>query len=112
MIEENLERTFAADPYDQMGGYIKRMRGVDLAFKAENPKGQRIERLFLEGRPANDGTVYAVRFIPEQGVPARFGTTRRQLPVDAIATVRTRHAGPCTLATLDTHVQLSSQRWT
>src|SRR3546814_2766490 len=40
MIEENLERTFAADPYDQMGGYIKRMRGVDLAFKAENPKGQ------------------------------------------------------------------------
>src|SRR3546814_11540973 len=61
MIEENLERTFAADPYDQMGGYIKRMRGVDLAFKAENPKGQRIERLFLDGRPANDGTVYAVR---------------------------------------------------
>src|SRR3546814_2554920 len=54
MIEENLERTFAADPYDQMGGYIKRMRGVGLAFKAENPPGRRIERLFLEGRPAVD----------------------------------------------------------
>src|SRR3546814_387328 len=40
MIEENLERTFAADPYDQMGGYIKRMRGVGLAFKAENPPGR------------------------------------------------------------------------
>src|SRR3546814_18737761 len=76
MIEENLERTFAADPYDQMGGYIKRMRGVDLAFKAENPKGQRIERLFLAGRPANDGTVYAVSFITEPGVPARFGKNR------------------------------------
>ena len=30
MLEENLERTFASDPYEQMGGYIKRMRGVRL----------------------------------------------------------------------------------
>src|SRR3546814_10958656 len=77
------------------------MRGVDLAFKAENPKGQRIERLFLEGRPANDGTVYAVSFITEQGVPARFGKNRRQLPVDAIAALRKRLARPFTHASVE-----------
>src|SRR3546814_2414470 len=82
------------------------MRGVDLAFKAENPKGQRIERLFLEGRPANDGTVYAVSFITEQGVPARFGKNRRQLPVDAIAALRKRLARPFTHASVGSSVQL------
>ena len=29
MLEENLERTFAADPYAQMGGYAKRCLGLD-----------------------------------------------------------------------------------
>ena len=37
MLEANLERTFAADPYEQMGGYVKRMRGLKMYFKAENP---------------------------------------------------------------------------
>src|SRR3546814_16391997 len=54
MIEENLERTFAAEPYDPMGGYIKRMRGVALVFQAEKPKGQAIESTFRKRRPAED----------------------------------------------------------
>lgn len=106
MIEENLERTFAANPYDQMGGYIKRMRGVGLAFKAENPAGQRIERLFLEGRPAIDDAVYSAGFITQQGVPAKFGKNRRQLEVDAIAALRKRLERPFTRASIGTSVEL------
>jgi len=106
MIEENLERTFAANPYDQMGGYIKRMRGVGLAFKAENPEGQRIERLFLEGRPVDDSAVYAVGFITEQGVPAQFGKNRRQLPIDAITALRKRLARPFTHASVGSSIDL------
>jgi hypothetical protein len=30
MLEENLERTFARDPYDQMGGYVKRSLGFNV----------------------------------------------------------------------------------
>src|SRR5699024_11250433 len=30
MLEENLEHTFAADPYEQMGGYMKRCLGWNL----------------------------------------------------------------------------------
>ena len=88
MLEENLERTFAADPYRQMGGYVKRMLGVKLYFKAENPAGRRIDRLFAGGKPVDDDRVYPVGFITAQGVPPRFGRNRRELNVDAVGALR------------------------
>ena len=33
MLEENLERTFARDPYGQMGGYVKRSLGLNVYLK-------------------------------------------------------------------------------
>jgi sulfur-oxidizing protein SoxB len=84
MLEENLERTFAADPYEQMGGYIKRMRGVRMFFKAENPSGHRIDRLFVDGAPLDFVKLYAVAFVTAQGVPAKFGRNRRDLDVHAV----------------------------
>ena len=33
MLEENLERTFSCDPYQQMGGYVKRCLGLNVYFK-------------------------------------------------------------------------------
>lgn len=88
MIEANLERTFAADPYQQMGGFVKRMAGVQVYFKAENPKGHRVDRLFVEGHPLDDDRVYRCAFITEQGVPAKFGTNRRPVGVSAIDALR------------------------
>ena len=46
MLEENLERTFSCDPYNQMGGYVKRCLGLNVYFKIENPSGHRIQKLF------------------------------------------------------------------
>ena len=46
MLEENLERTFSANPMQQMGGYIKRCMGLTAYIKIENPKGNRIQELF------------------------------------------------------------------
>src|SRR3546814_20172510 len=106
MMQETLEITFAADPYGQMVEYIKRMRVVGRAVKAENPPGRRIESLFLEGRPAVDDAVYAVGFITGQGVPASFGKNRRQLPVDAISALRKRLARPFTQVSVGSSVEL------
>jgi len=39
MIEENLERTYAADPYQQMGGYVKRCLGLRAYVKIKDPTG-------------------------------------------------------------------------
>lgn len=62
MLEENLERTFAADPYAQMGGFVKRCRGLHLFIKIENPCGNRIDRLFAEGLPIDPTRIYKVAF--------------------------------------------------
>ena len=88
MLEMNLERTFAADPYAQMGGYVKRMRGLKMYFKAENPSGHRIDRLFAEGRLVKNEDTYTVAYVTAQGVPHRFGKNRRNLETSAIDALR------------------------
>lgn len=88
MLEENLEHTFAADPFQQMGGYVKRMMGVKLHFKAENPRGERIQGLFLGGEEVRPGGAYRVAFVTEQGVPQRYGSKREALEVGAIDALR------------------------
>lgn len=88
MIEENLERTFSADPFAQMGGYLKRFRGLTIYGKLENPSGNRIERVFtLDGLLDADYN-YKVAFVTAQGVPKKFGRNRQDLPVKAIAALR------------------------
>jgi hypothetical protein len=57
-MEENMERTFSADPYPQMGGYVKRCRGVNIYAKIENPTGHRIERFFIGGEPLDPDRTY------------------------------------------------------
>ena len=84
MIEENLERTFAADPYQQMGGFVKRMRGLKLYFKAENPTGHRVDRLFAGDQALLPDCMYKVAFVTEQGVPRRFGRNRCDLEIHAV----------------------------
>lgn len=84
MMEENLERTFSSDPYQQMGGYVKRMLGGNLYFKIENPYGQRIQGLFIQGIPVDLNKVYEAAFVTEQGVPKKYGLYRRDLEVHAI----------------------------
>ena len=71
MMEEDLERTSAADPYAEMGGYVQRRRGMRLYAKPETPAGQRANRRFVEQRPAD----------PERGHPhghPRHGAGSRQ----------------------------------
>jgi sulfur-oxidizing protein SoxB len=87
MLEENLERTFACDPFDQMGGYVKRCMGINLYFKVENPKGQRIQELFVRGEQVRLDKVYTTAFVTMQGVSAKYGTNRQNLEISAIETM-------------------------
>ena len=88
MMEENLERTFSADPFGQMGGYLKRFRGLAIYGKIENPAGHRIEQIFASDTALEAGRSYHVAFVTEQGVPKEFGRNRRDLPIDAVAALR------------------------
>jgi 2',3'-cyclic-nucleotide 2'-phosphodiesterase (5'-nucleotidase family) len=88
MMEENLERTFSADPFGQMGGYLKRFRGLAIYGKIENPAGHRIEQIFASDAALEAGRSYHVAFVTEQGVPKKFGRNRRDLPINAVAALR------------------------
>ncbi len=78
MLEENLERTFARNPFDQMGGYIKRCLGLRAYIRVENPRGQRIQKLYVGDQELNQKQTYSAAFVTEQGVPAKYGIQREQ----------------------------------
>jgi 2',3'-cyclic-nucleotide 2'-phosphodiesterase (5'-nucleotidase family) len=84
LMEENFERTFSRDPYKQMGGYVKRCRGVNVYVKLENQAGARIQEFFAEGARLEPDKIYTVAFVTEQGVPEKFGANRRALEIKAI----------------------------
>lgn len=88
MLEQNLENTFAADPYAQMGGYVKRSRGLMIYIKIENPRGARLQQLFVGDGPVDVDAVYPVAFVTTQGVPKDIGRNRRDLPMHAIDAMR------------------------
>ncbi len=88
MMEENLEHTFSRDPYRQMGGYVKRCLGLNLYVKIENPRGQRIQELFVGGERVQPDNVYRAAFVTTQGVPEAYGSSREHLDVSAIEALR------------------------
>lgn len=84
MMEENLEHLFSRDPYNQMGGYLKRCMGLNLYFKVENPPGQRIQELFVKGRKIKMDEIYQAAYVTSQGVPDDYGKNKKQLDVHAV----------------------------
>lgn len=84
MMEENLERTFSKEPFNQMGGYVKRSLGLTLYFKIENPYGERIQELFVGDEKVDKDRVYKAVYVTSQGVPKKYGINRKNLDIHAI----------------------------
>ncbi len=94
MLEENLERTFAPDPYDQMGGYVKRSLGLTVYMKLENPAGQRIQQIFVGYEALDLRRTYHVAFVTEQGVAKKYGHHRQnhyEHAIDAMKAYLAKH---------------------
>ena len=88
MLEHNLEGTYSQAPLHQMGGYVKRALGLRAYFKAENPKGSRLQTVFIQDQPLDPGRTYTAAFITSQGVPHRLGRNRRPTGHHAVAAMR------------------------
>lgn len=88
MLEDDLELTFSRNPYEQMGGYVKRCLGLTAYVKVENPAGHRIEELFVGGRRIENDETYTACYITVQGVPDQYGSNRQDLKIDAIEALR------------------------
>jgi len=83
MLEENLERTYSADPWRQLGGYVKRCLGLTVYIKVENPPGARIQELFVGNEKVQPDETYCAAYLTMQAVPEKYGRNRKDLPVDA-----------------------------
>ncbi len=79
MLEENLERTFSADPFHQLGGYVKRCLGLTAYIKIENPPGTRIQKLFVGEDEVRPDQVYPAAYLTVQAVPSKYGRNRKNL---------------------------------
>jgi 2',3'-cyclic-nucleotide 2'-phosphodiesterase (5'-nucleotidase family) len=88
MLEENLERTFSCDAYNQMGGYLKRCLGLNVYFKIENPSGLRIQKLFVGSEEIQADKYYSAAFVTMQGVPPKYGRNRLNQSIRIIDAMR------------------------
>ena len=94
MLEENLERTFSCNVYNQMGGYVKRCLGLNVYFKIENPAGFRIQELFAGNEKIQADKYYSAAFVTMQGVPEKYGRNRKnhsERIIDAMKKYLTKH---------------------
>lgn len=85
LLEQNIEATFACDPWKQRGGYLKRCRGIEMLLKLENPVGHRIQQLTVRGEGVGNGQTVDAAFLGEQAVPPNVGTDRRVVGIGAVA---------------------------
>ncbi|PZX55937.1 5'-nucleotidase [Algoriphagus ratkowskyi] len=88
MLEENLSRTFACDPMKQMGGYAKRIFGLHLNIRIENPDGEKIQELFYKGDHLEMDETYKTSFITVQGVPSKYGKNRKESEFKLIESIK------------------------
>lgn len=94
MLEENLERTFCKDPFGQMGGYVKRVLGLQINMRIENPKGHRIQEIYYKGEHLDLYKTFTVSFVTTQGVPKKYGKNRKaheQKAVEAMKAYLNEH---------------------
>ncbi len=84
MIESNLEHTFSAEPFEQMGGYVKRCLGLTVYFRIENPKDKRIMELYIGDEMVEPDKTYKATFVTEQGVLQKLGRNRKNLELSAV----------------------------
>lgn len=87
LFEDNLEVTFACDPWEQRGGYMKRSRGIEMVLKLENPAGHRIQELTVGGERLREHEAISVGFLGEQAVPADRGSDRQSTGITAVEAV-------------------------
>lgn len=83
-----LERTFGRDPYDQIGGYVKRGLGLNAYIRIENPSGQRVQQVFVGGERVKPGRHHPAVFVTEQGVAQKYGRNRQKHTGRSIGALR------------------------
>lgn len=83
LAEASLEAVFSRDPWQQKGGYVKRLSGMSVYAKLEHPQGQRVLHLEVGGRAVDPDATYTAAYLTKQALAERYGRNRQELPLRA-----------------------------
>lgn len=67
-LEASLQSVYAPDAFNQKGGYIIRVSGLNAVVRLNNPQGTRVEQLDIAGAPFDAERRYTVAAAGEQDV--------------------------------------------
>ncbi len=62
-----------------MGVYVKRVLGLQVNMRIENPTGHRIQKIYYKGSHLDFEKIYKVSFVTTQGVALKYGKTERNI---------------------------------
>lgn len=92
-LEASLESVYAPDPFEQKGGFVIRVSGLNAVVRLNNPKGTRVEHLDIAGDPYDAGRSYTVAAAGAQDLE-RMGSKQMTgtHAVDALRRYFARHS--------------------
>lgn len=85
-LEASLESVYAPNPFDQKGGFVLRVSGLNAVVRINNPKGTRVEHLDVAGEPCDPDRSYVVAAAGEQEL--RDAGSREETGTRAIDALR------------------------
>lgn len=85
-LEASLESVYAPDAFNQKGGYVIRVSGLNAVVRLNNPKGTRVEHLDIAGAPFDAEHRYNVAAAGEQDI--KHGENRQGTGMHAVDVLR------------------------
>lgn len=68
-LEKEMHNAFAQNPTERFGGWLVRFSGMTVNFNSDNPKGERINTIEVNGEPINDDQYYTISACVRPGDP-------------------------------------------
>lgn len=68
-LEKEMHNAFAQNPTERFGGWLVRFSGMTVDFHSQNPKGERIKSIEVNGEPINDSQYYTISACVRPGDP-------------------------------------------
>jgi S-sulfosulfanyl-L-cysteine sulfohydrolase len=68
-MEQELHNVFAEKPLERFGGWVIRFSGMELTFKANAPKGERVQSITVGGKPLDLRREYTMAACRRTGEP-------------------------------------------
>ncbi|EGV44740.1 bifunctional metallophosphatase/5'-nucleotidase [Bizionia argentinensis JUB59] len=68
-LEKEMHNAFAQNPTERFGGWLVRFSGMDVDFKSQNPRGERISSIIVKGEEMKDDQYYTISACVRPGDP-------------------------------------------